>query len=228
MTAMKTLFLLMLLPSGCAVSAQQDPCPQVPRAFAQYVTRTLTDSTGMFKGDFPPVTPLSCELLGFLQEELKDDSARYCFERFARQYWNEDPHARTTHTYIRRHLSFSLAMAATAHWFADTRIEGLKELLDYRRARPQVCATRDAYEHLQRQDSAAVRYLIRVLETTPLWIPGSENSTIHSIYITEVVLTLDRFTGQQHSTTGDMHRRFDMSDERVRQALADWRKWLEQ
>ena len=225
---MKYLALVTLLAASTNACAQLDSCTTVPSDFVVYVSHTLTDSTGIFKGDFPPVTPLSCELLGLLQEELMDDSARYCFSRLARRNWNEDPHARTTHTYIRRHLSFSLAMAATAHWFADTRVEGLKELQEYRRSRPQVCATKGAYEHLQRQDSAAVRYLINVLETTPLWIPGSENSTIHSIYITEVVLTLDRFTGQQHSTTGDMHRRFDMSDERVRQALADWRKWLEQ
>jgi hypothetical protein len=68
-----------------------------------------------------------------------------------------------------------------------------------------------------------------------LSIPGSENATIHSVYMNEVVRTLDRFTGQTHDTTGDpagagqaMRMTFDIPEARMQQALADWRNWLEQ
>lgn len=215
--------------TACATdtTAKGDTCDAVPPAFIAYVTRTLTDSTGMFKDFYPPVTSLNCELHVMLQEELKDDSARYHFERFSRRYWREDPHAYRSHAYIRRHLSFPLAMAATAHWFVDTRIEGLRALQDHRRMRPMVCTTKEGSAQLEQQDRAAVRYLIRVMETTPLGISGSENSTIHSIYMREVIAALDLFTGRSHLSRGDGQVYLEMREKELQQAITDWRTWLE-
>lgn len=226
MRSIPSLLLLPLLACGQDNAAQLDTCAEVPTSFVAEVHRVLTDSTGLFKHDFPGVAPLSCELLGMLQEELSSDSARYFFVRFSRKHWSEDPHARPTHGYIRRHLSFPLAMAATAHWFADTRIEGLRELQEYRRMRPLVCTTKQGYAKLERQDRAAVRYLLRVMETTPMGIPGSENATIHDIYMREVMHTLDLFTGQDHQTGAAMHLRINRSGAGIQQAMQDWRNWL--
>lgn len=223
-----THFLLLVPILACAQDdpTGQDPCVQVPAEFSTYAEHVLTDSTGMFKHDYPPVTPLSCELLGMLQEELKDDSARYFFERFSRKHWNEEPHAHRTHAYIRRHLSFPLAMAATAHWFADTRIEGLRELQEYRRMRPLVCTTKAGNAKLELQDRAAVSYLLRVLMTTPMGINGSENSTIHDIYMREAMLALDLFTGQSHLTGHELQIGPPRGEAEVQQAMKEWRKWL--
>jgi hypothetical protein len=222
------LLLPFLFACANADAPQEEPSDQVTEAFVAYVTRTLTDSTGMFKDFYPPVTPLGCELLGMLQEELKDDSARFHFERFSRRYWSEDPHVRNVHAYIRRHNDFPLAMAATAHWYADTRIEGLRELQEYRKMRPLVCATKEGSTKLEQQDRAAVRYLIRVLETTPLGISGSENSTIHSIYMREVMATLDLFTRQKHLSTADGHVYLAIPERELQQAIAEWRTWLKE
>lgn len=225
------LFLVPLI--GCHGSEAQgtsthdkSACPDVSTEFVVHVQRTLSDSSDLFRGAYPPATPLTCELLTGLQEALKDDSARYCFERLAMEYWNEDAAARITFAYIHRHVDFHLTMATIAHWNEDNRIRGLRALQNYRRIRPQVCATRDHYARLEEQDRQAVRYLIRVLETTPMHISGSENATIHGIYIQTVMQTLDLFTGQEHSTTGDMRRTLDMNELRLEQALTDWRKWL--
>lgn len=220
------LLLPILFACANAELPQEQPCGQVPETFVAYARRTLTDSTGMFKDFYPPVTPLSCELLGMLHVELKDDSARYHFERFSRRYWREDPHATRTHAYIKRHLSFPLAMAATAHWYADTRIEGLRELQEYRRMRPLVCTTKEGTANLELQDRVAVRYLVQVMETTPMHITGSENATIHSIYMREVMATLDLFTGQSHMTKPEEDMRIHRSEAGVQHAITDWRKWL--
>ena len=215
---------------GCApdnTSAQDiDPdCPEVSAAFVSSCKRVLSDTTGRFFNDYPAPIPLTCELLGMLQEELKDDSVRYHFEHLHQRYG--DPRASAAFTFIKRHIDFPLAMALTTHWNPDTRIEAVEAVNNYRRIRPMVCATQEHYAQLEEQDRAAVRYFLRVLETTPMYINGSENSTIHSIYMQTVMHTLDRFTGQEHSTTGDMHRRLDMTEARLQQAIADWRKWLE-
>ena len=229
-------YLFHLLPFlSCSVAPAQEnrnahwpSCPNVPPEVVEHVRRVLTDSTDLFRGAYPPATPLTCELLEGLQEVLKDDSVRYCFERLSRKYWSEDAAARITFTYIDRHLDFNLAIAAAAHWNEDHRIRGLRALQDYRRMRPMVCSTKDHYAELEEQDRQAVRYLLRVLETTPLFIPGSENSTIHGVYMTEVMRTLDGFTDEQHITTGDQRMTLDMSESQLEQAIADWRKWLEQ
>lgn len=201
----------------------QDECT-VPEAFVQHVSFVLSDTTGRFFNDYPAPTPLTCELLGLLHEEMKDDSVRYHFEHLHQSFG--DPRASAAFTYIKRHNDFALAMALTTHWNPDTRIEAVRAVDNYRRIRPMVCATKEHYAHLEEQDREAVRYFIKVMETTPLWISGSENATIHSVYMSEVVHALDRFTGHAHNTTGDMRRTFDMPEARVQQALIDWRNWL--
>jgi hypothetical protein len=205
---------------------QDSDCGEVPASFAHNVHETLSDTTGRFFNDYPDPTPLTCPLLVMLQEELKDDSVRYHFEHLRQRYG--DPRAGAAFAFIKRHNDFALAMALTTHWNPDTRIEAVKAVNDYRRIRLMVCATKEHYAQLEEQDRQAVRYLIRVLETTPMYINGSENATIHGIYMQMVIAALDRFTGQQHSTTGDMRRGLDMTEVRLQQALSDWREWLEQ
>lgn len=215
--------------AACASGGGQDqPCSSVATIFSAHVKAVLTDSTDLFHGAYPPATPLDCENLLLLQEELQDDSARYCFERLSRRYWREDPHARITHRYINRHRSFALAMASVAHWNEDHRIRGLLELLDYRRIRPMVCTTKEGTAGLERQDRAAVRYLISVMETTPLFIGGSENATIHQSYLRTVVETLDLFTGQDHMSGPEQLLGIQRSEAALQQALADWRGWLKE
>lgn len=227
---MKIMLPALLLPIlvACANAEvpQKESCDQVPEAFVAYVTRTLSDTTGRFFNDYPTPTPLTCELLGMLQEELKDDSVRYHFEHMHQRYG--DPRALAAFTFIERHTDFALAMALTTHWNPDTRIEAVRAVHNYRRIRPKVCATKEHYAQLEEQDRAAVRCFIRVLETTPLSIPGSENSTIHDIYIREVMESLDLFTGYTHVLEGDQRMRVDMSEQRFEQAMEDRRNWLKQ
>lgn len=226
---MKVLIPLLMLPllsCGQERASYQVGCSDVPGSFLIHVEGVLTDSTDLFQGAYPPATPLSCALLGILHEELRNDSARYCFEQLARRHWMEDPHARVTHAYIERHHSFPLAMAATAHWNEDHRIRGLNELQEYRRIRPMVCTTKEGSEQLLRQDSAAVRYLVSVLESTPLYIPGSENATIHGAYLRAVVKTIDQFIGQDHL----FRRGEDLlpfpGDAVVQRTIDDAQQWL--
>lgn len=210
---------------GCTASSHaQDPCAEVPATFVEQVGLVLSDTTGRFFNDYPAPTPLTCELVAMLQKGRMEDSAQYHFEHLHQRYG--DPRAGVAFEYITRHIDFPLSMALTTHWNPDVRIEAVRAVNNYRRIRPLVCATQERYTLLEQQDRAAVRYFIRVMETTPLGIAGSENSTIHSIYMTEVVNALDRFTGQQHSTADDVRMRLDMSEASLQQALADWRTWL--
>jgi hypothetical protein len=226
MRAIYYTFLWPLLVYASDEPAQEYACAEVSVEFREHIEQLLSDTTGRFFNDYPDPTPLTCELLGMLQGELKDDSIRYHLEHLHQRF--SDPRAVAAFRYINRHRHFPLAMALTTHWNPDTRIEAIRAVHEYRRIRPMVCATKEHYAQLERQDRAAVRYFIRVLETTPRSLVGGENVVIQGVYMTEVVRTLDLFTGQTHDTTGDMRMTFDMSEVRIHQAVVDWRKWLEQ
>lgn len=201
-------------------------CESVPDLFTQHVRQVLADSARMFP-EYPVPAPLTCDLLAGLREAMADDSVRYHFEHLSQRYWKTDPRYRSVERFIDRHLDFHLAIAATAHFFCNIRIMGIKKLYDYRRRRPQVCATKEHYVQLEKQDRQAVRYLIHVLENTPWSIDGGENSTIHHIYITEVARTLDLFTGQDHVDPRDLRQNLPFPDVKLRAALPEWRKWLD-
>lgn len=202
-------------------------CETVPDDFVHHVRGVLADSARMFTSDYPVPVPFTCELLGGLREAMKDDSIHYHFEHLAQRYWKTDPQYRSVMSAIDRHLDFHLAIAATGHFFADVRIVGLKKLQEYRRMRPLVCTTKEGSARLEKQDRQAVRYLLHVMENTPMFISGSENSTIHQVYIGEVMRTLDLFTGQDHNVDADTLLRVNMSEASLATALADWRQWLE-
>lgn len=226
MKPMYYVFLLPLLACAPEEPAGQDTCAEVPVEFREHVKQVLSDTTGRFFNDYPEPTPLTCELLAMLHEEMQDDSVRYHFEHLHQRYG--DARASAAFAYIKRHNHFHLAIALATHWNPDTRIEAIRAVHNYRRIRPMVCATREHYAQLERQDRAAVRYLLRVLETTPRSINGSENSTIHDIYMQAVMETLDLFTGQSHMTKPEEDLRIHRSEASVQQAIKDWRKWLEQ
>jgi len=201
-------------------------CDTVPQAFVDHVYQVLADSANMFP-EYPDPAPFTCELLAGLEQAMTDDSVRYHFEHLSQRYWMSDPHYRNVERYIDRHMDFHLAIACTGHFFCDVRIMGLKKLYDYRRMRPMVCATKEHYVQLEKQDRQAVRYLIHVLEITPWSISGSENATIHEVYIREIAKTLDLFTGQEHVDPKDLRQNLPLTDEKLRVALVDWREWLE-
>ena len=206
--------------------SSNDVCDTVPQAFVDHIYQVLADSANMFP-EYPDPAPFTCELLAGLEQAMTDDSVRYNFEHLSQRYWSIGPHYSNVERYIDRHLDFHLAIACTGHFFCDVRIMGLKKLYDYRRRRPMVCATKEHYVQLEKQDRQAVRYLIHVLENTPWSIPGSENATIHHVYITEIARTLDLFTGQDHVDPKDLRQNLPLTDERLHAALSDWRKWLD-
>ena len=226
MNPMHHLLLIPFLTYAMDEPSQQDSCAQVPVAFREHIRQVTSDTTGRFFHDYPTPLPLTCELLDLLYAEQRDDSVRYHIEHVHQRYG--DTRAGAAFSYIARHNHFHLAMVLATHWNPDTRIEAIRAVFEYRRIRPMVCATKEHYAQLERQDRAAVRYFIRVLEKTPRSLVGGENVVIHGVYMGDVVRVLDLFTGQTHNATGDMRMTFDMPEGRMQQALEDWRHWLEQ
>ena len=208
---------------GCGQEAQKaedGPCATVSPAFSVHVQQVLSDTTGRFFHDYPAPAPLPCELLQGLEEAMTDDSVRYHFEHLAQRY--DDPRASSAFAFIRRHNDFHIAMALTSHWNPDVRIEGVKAVYNYRRVRPMVCATQSWYAQLEKQDRQAMRYFVQVLESTPWVINGSENATIHGVFIGQVLHTLDLFAGTDYCPVDPSRIAVEFTDQGIREALVKW------
>jgi hypothetical protein len=69
-----------------------------------------------------------------------------------------------------------------------------------------------------------LRFLIHVLEGNPLGIPGSENSTIHDIYLVTLMRTLDLLT--KESAFSDRASVHGLNDLQYEQMTLVWRSHL--
>lgn len=218
--------LVALITCAPSARAQQSGCAGVPDEFMDHLRASLSDSLDRFKHDYPPVTPLTCELLILIHDAQNDDSLSHHIEHLHGRYG--DLRASKAFSYIERQKDFLLPVALLTHWNPDVRIGALRALQEYRRLRPLVCTTQEGNAKLESQDRAAVRYLIRVLETTPLGINGSENSTIHDIYMRTVMEALDLFTGHDPRKGPDSMINVPRTGPELQQAMQGWRKWLEE
>ena len=223
---MKITALLVFVMLACVACAQEptspsSECDGIRDGFAVHLQEVLSDTTGRFSVDYPKPIALTCELLQGLEVAMKDDSVRYHFERLHQRY--SDPRPSAAFSYIQRHNDFHLAIALTTHWNADVRVDAVKAVGEYRRIRQMVCAPRDHHALLENQDHQAVGYFILVLENTPWVIAGSENSTIHGIYISWILCTLDLFTGTTLFPEDKSRLGVDNTHAAIRDALMKWK-----
>lgn len=74
----------------------------------------------------------------------------------------------------------------------------------------------------KKHDKIAIEFLIYTLESTPLFIPGSENATIHGIYISNILWNLDLLT-QENIAEKKQFRDWYISDLQFEQAVLKWK-----
>lgn len=175
-------------------NAQEAPCSGLDTALARHDQAILRDTSDLFQGAYPEAPALTCPTLLGLQRELKDDSARYHYERLAMSYWPQHPVWSESIRYFERHFNYYALLATSTHWNHDQKIGALRAYQQLIRMRPMICTTKAGYDALEAQDQDALQFLIHVLEGNPLMIPGSENSTIHGVYMFTLMETLDLLT----------------------------------
>lgn len=186
----------LLLTSCSDTGPQGTDCPTVDRSFAEHAQATLRDTTDLFKGAYPLAPALTCPILIGLQAELQDDSAAYHYDRMGMAYWPQHVAYGAAIGYFERHHDAYALLAVSTHWNHDQKIHALRAYQRLVRLRPLICTTKEGQERLERQDTDALRFLLDALESTPLRISGSENATIHGVYMRELMITLDLLTGE--------------------------------
>lgn len=215
--------------SSCSsgpVTSQDEglPCIGLDTALALHHQAILRDTSDLFQGAYPLAPALTCPILLGLQRELNDDSARYHYERLDMAYWPQHPIWSESIRYFERHFNYYALLATSTHWNHDQKIAALKAYQRLIRSRPQICTTKEGYARLETQDQDALQFLIHVLEGNPLVIPGSENSTIHGVYMFTLMRTLDVLTKEQ--ALKDRSDLAGLNDLQYEQMTLVWRSHL--
>jgi hypothetical protein len=225
--------LLLLLAIGCggpprpedgsAEHRASEACAGVSKEEATTLQAVLLDPQDRFKGAYPAAPALTCPILQGLEAELADPSVRVRYESLSADHWAD--HARWAETIesLGRDSRRYTLIALSTHWNTDQKILALRA---FQRVPSRLLIHTDAAGQatLAATEQAALRFLLHVFETTPRVISGSENATIHGVYMDALVFTLDLLSGER-SKTGAA-RTNAMTDAEVTEAIASWRRHL--
>ncbi|MDX2091930.1 MAG: hypothetical protein SFX73_28970 [Kofleriaceae bacterium] len=188
---------------------------------AARMQRVLRDPSGRLRGAYPPAPALTCEILRGLDGELAEPSVRARYQSLASENWdNHPPLARVVDSLGRDSWRYTL-IALTSHWNTDVKILALRA---FQRVPSRLLINADAATdaRLAQTERAALRFLLLAVETTPRTIPGSENATIHGVYMDALIATLDLLSGERGP--GGALRTNALTDAELAEALAAWRR----
>jgi hypothetical protein len=77
----------------------------------------------------------------------------------------------------------------------------------------------------EKEDQIALNFLVYMLESNPLFITGSENATIHSNYITNILWNLDLLTHQNQVGGKTLHEWYK-NDLQYESAVLKWKQHI--
>ncbi|MFT3682056.1 MAG: hypothetical protein QM791_17405 [Ferruginibacter sp.] len=156
--------------------------------FEKYVKKIIEDSTNRWR-EYPKPPVLPNDLLPHLKEELAGDSARNYFERLRIDNLKKAADYIEPLDYFGRNKQLYTILALSAHWNPDTRVSALKLLYELIKQQPAVLT--------KKENTDFARFLIYLLKNNPVYIDGSENATIHHIYISMILANLEILTNQK-------------------------------
>jgi hypothetical protein len=186
--------------------------------------RVMHDPIHAF-GDYPSPPELSSELFADVMHELSQDSARYYFSCLSRDsmFKTRTPHEPLEWFFNHRH--HGLLMACVSHWNPDIRIKAVRKLAYWKMIRPMICTTREQYEKMEQQDMIIFKHLIFVFDSNPLSIPGSENSTLHHIFMKELLIAIDYYSGEKILQQMSAEKML-LNEPSLSQAMLKWKSHL--
>lgn len=192
--------------------------------FNKYIKTILEDSTNQWK-EYPKPPPLTDDVLTGLKEELKNDSTRYYFEKLSPAKFKSHQNYKDALSFFENHQNSYSILAVTTHWNPDARISALKSLNFLIKLRPMICATKERYKQLKQDDQVDIKFLLYLLESNPLFISGSENATIHGIYISNILWDLDLLTTEK-IVDGKILSDWYKNDLQFKSSVSKWKNHL--
>lgn len=218
----KFLFLLVVL-SNWAIGQNQQNCINFP-SFKQYIYNCIEDPSKDLKMFPKPPKVTEAVLLGMEQEIIANDTAQIFMNRLSINSYNSD--FEKTFIYFRKMDYDYTLLTLAAHWNPDIRVFSLIHLNDKLNTRPLVNSQKMKNGEWKKFDSIAIPFLIYLLESNPLFISGSENATIHGIYISNILWNLDLLTHEKIVNKKQL-RDWYKNDLQLEQAVLKWKSHIE-
>ena len=180
-----TFLLLLKIVSGQTVSTEIV-------AFEIYADSVLRSSESRWT-DFPKCPPLTKDILTGLKRELSSDSVKFYFEKLGWTNVNHKIDYQSSMNYFERNNYMFALLAMSNHSNPDIRTFTMMSI----NQRLKLRKGSDVSGAITKDDIVALRFLIYLLEYYPKFITGSENSTIHGNYISNIAWNIDLLTNEQ-------------------------------
>ncbi len=212
--------LFFLLLSYCTAGAQQDTL-----RFRDLVRSVLVDRSKDQK-QYPTPPLVTNEVVLFMQEEFKkNDSAQYYFLQLSTDSMRTHyPRYGEALQYFFRKDLFATMLSLSVHWNPDIRVYSQTELQKLIHRGMLINDQKLKTGKRRAEFQLGIRFLIFVLEQTPWSIPGSENSTIHSMYIYSICKSLDYLTGERKMIQRQHY--YSISDQQIQQSIIQWKQHI--
>ena len=216
----KILLFFLMISNFCCYSSSTNS-KQIPEIFRKNVSSVLENKNSVYN-DYPKPPPLTDEILSGLLEELKIDSANYYLNQLSPEKMKSHEEINQAINYFQNNNDWYCLMAMSAHWNPDARIDALQSMNYLVKIRPLICTTKTYSDIYENNKQEAIKFLIFLLESNPIFISGSENATIHSIYIANIMWDLDLMTNEK-IVNGLQVREWYKHDLQLGNAILQWK-----
>lgn len=194
---MKFLSFIFLLLNSCFSNEQSTKYSEDFSVFKKYIFSVFEDTTNYWQEYPKPPKITDAVVAGILKEIEGSDSAQYFLNKLSSSQLKSHVEIDSFFNYINRNdFEYSL-IASAAHWNPDVRVLALHALNKKLTARPLTNSVKMKNGEWAKFDSVAIEFLTYLLEGTSLFISGSENATIHGIYLSNILWNLDLLTKEK-------------------------------
>lgn len=211
--------LFFLLLSYCTAGVQQDTL-----RFRALVHSVLEDKSKDIK-QYPTPPFVTNDVVLFMQEEFnRNDSAQYYFVRLSTDSMRIHYRYEEALQYFFRKDLFATMLSLSVHWNPDIRVYSQTELQKLIHRGLLINDQKLKTGKRRAEFQLAIRFLIAVLEQTPWSIPGSENATIHSMYIYNICKSLDYLTGERKMI--QIQHYYSKTEQQIQQSIIQWKQHI--
>ncbi len=185
------------------------------------VEAVLVDTTNRY-WDYPKPIAVTDPVLALMQDEFnRSDSLSLLFVEVSPENFRHLMQGEEVIDYCSRHDLVATLTALAVHCNPDVRIKALQARLT--RARIGLLINDKKLRNGRRVEENRVsgRFFLEIMERTPHDIPGSENATIHDLYMRELMENLDLLTGEFIFFGPDKQQRMGNPAE-VSKAMVRW------
>jgi hypothetical protein len=211
------------------VFAQNATNCQEQNSFEGYLRCVIEDHSKDSK-QYPKPPFLTDSLIAEVQREFElHDSTRYFLNNFSYYQQRFVPHREQPEqslNYFFRKDCFYTLLALTAHWNPDTRIYATRELQKLIRVSMVRNDQKLKTGMRAKEYRSAKEFLIYVLENTPWAISGSENATIHDLYIQAILNCMYLLFGERPPYNDSQV--YNFTDKEIENNINRWKEQLKE